>query len=112
MALLKRVQASTLMETMTATVLIVVIFMVASLVLNNLFQNTTRTRVQDAHHILHKMEYAYSRGKLNLPVNDIQNDWRLTAQRIEESGKEYVIFEAIHQKTGKKITKNTAVRYE
>lgn len=110
MAVLKRIKASTLMETMTATVLIVVIFMVASLILNNLFENTTRYRTRDADYLLTKMEYQYSRGKLTLPLMEVQEDWQLTAEIIEVSGASYVEFQAKHQITGKTKIRKTIIR--
>ena len=43
MDVLKRIKGSTLMETLVATVLIVVVFMMASLTLNALFSTTITT---------------------------------------------------------------------
>ena len=39
MVVLKKIKASTLMETLVATVLIIVVFMAASMILNNMFLN-------------------------------------------------------------------------
>ncbi|WP_420603213.1 hypothetical protein [Flagellimonas sp.] len=81
MALLKkRIKASTLMETMVATVLIVVIFMLSSLILNNLFAAQVRGNLQPLKTHLDKVEYLYSNGKLTAPYYEEWNDWTISVE--------------------------------
>ncbi|MGW9686750.1 hypothetical protein [Flagellimonas sp. 2504JD1-5] len=81
MALLKkRVKASTLMETMVATVLIVVIFMLSSLILNNLFAAQVRGNLQPLKTHLDEVEYLYSNGKLTSPYYDEWEDWSISIE--------------------------------
>ncbi len=51
MVVLKKIKAFTLMETLVATVLIVIVFMISSMLLNNLFYNSIKdnTIAIDAH---------------------------------------------------------------
>ena len=59
MVILKKIKASTLMETLVASVLIVVVFMISSMILNNLFSNTIKsnTRAIEAH--INELQYLY-----------------------------------------------------
>ena len=50
MAVLKKIKASTLMETLIATVLVVVTFLLASMILNNLVSNAIQSDTQGHRH--------------------------------------------------------------
>ncbi|WP_223826533.1 hypothetical protein [Flagellimonas sp. S3867] len=82
MALLKKkIKASTLMETMVATVLIVVIFMLSSLILNNLFTAQVRGNLQPVKTHLDEVEYLYSTGKLIIPYYEEWEDWSISIEK-------------------------------
>ncbi|MEK6151987.1 hypothetical protein WIW50_01940 [Flavobacteriaceae bacterium 3-367] len=101
MALLKRIKASTLMETMVATVLIVIIFAVASSLLNSIFlaQIKGNTAAVDTH--LGELEYAYRNGKIPLPYEGELQGWEVRMSAQEIKGLTYVVLEAQHRETGK-----------
>lgn len=105
MALLKKTSASTLMETLVASVLIVLVFMITSMILNNMFSNSIKnnTRDMDAH--LNELEYLYKREKLTVPYQDDYKDWQITIEAITENGTHSVRFEALNSSTNKNITK-------
>lgn len=85
MALLKKkIKASTLMETMVATVLIVVIFMLSSLILNNLFASQIRGNLQPANTHLDKMEYLFSNRKLTFPYHETWKGWEISIENQTE----------------------------
>jgi len=77
MDVLKRIKASTLMETMVATVLIVVIFMISSLILNNLFIVQAQKNHSALDNHLQKLEYLYGNGKVGTPYNEHWRDWEI-----------------------------------
>lgn len=79
MVVLKKIKASTLMETMIATVLIVIIFMVASLTLNNLFKNSLKFNTSEAQFRLDKLEYQFQHNVLELPYYEDYNGWEFNA---------------------------------
>lgn len=95
MALLKkRIKASTLMETMVATVLIVVIFMLSSLILNNLFTVQVKGNLQPLKTHLDEVEYLYSNEKLVVPYYEEWNDWSIS---IEDQNNGTALIEAKEQ---------------
>ncbi|MEX0313718.1 MAG: hypothetical protein AB3N18_06040 [Allomuricauda sp.] len=95
MALLKkRIKASTLMETMVATVLIVVIFMLSSLILNNLFATQIRGNLQPVRTHLDTVEYLYSHEKLTSPYYGEWEGWSIS---IESQNDGTAIIEAKEQ---------------
>lgn len=87
MAVLRKLKASTLMETMVATVLIIVIFMLSSLIMNSLFA----TQMQENHTALDshfgKLEYLKGNGKISLPYYEEWDGWKITIQNPDNHGK-------------------------
>ena len=98
-----RVKASTLLETLVASVLIVVVFMISSMILNNLFSNTVKnnTRQVDAH--LNELQYLYQNDKLQLPYADDFEQWTISIEQATEFSKSFIVFEAINLETKKHI---------
>ena len=95
MVVLKKIKASTLMETMVGTVLIVVIFMLSSLVMNSLFSSQARENLQSIGTHLNKLEYLYINKKINLPFSEEWDTWDITIGKIQKDG--MVVIEAIEK---------------
>ncbi len=104
MALLKRIQASTLMETLVSTVLIVIVFMVASMVLNSLFAGSITQHDDQVQQELLQLQYLYENGKLEVPYYDELGLWELVVTQTEGDGDRTATFEATHSTTDKRIT--------
>jgi len=103
MAVLKRkIPASTLMETLVGTVLIVVLFMVASMLLNSLFSGSIKFNTSDATEYLHELQYQYQHQQLKLPYDEERDLWQISVVR---EGEQTVVFRAKHLKNLKEITK-------
>ena len=92
MAVLKKIRASTLMETMVGTVLTVVIFMLSSLVMNSLFSSQIRANSQPIQTHLNELEYQLINGKVNLPYFEEWEMWDIIIDEIPREG--IVIIEA------------------
>lgn len=75
------------METMVATVLIIVIFMLSSLIMNSLFatQMGENHTALDSH--LDKLEYLQGNRKIILPYYEEWDGWKITLQNPDEHGK-------------------------
>lgn len=103
MVILKKVKASTLMETLVATVLIIVVFMIASMTLNNLFASSIKndTRGIDAH--LNELQYLYLNEKLTLPYHDDFSSWRISIEVVEDKLSNNIVFNAINRNTNKTV---------
>lgn len=83
MVVLKKIRASTLMETMVATVLIVVIFMLSSLILNSLFSAQVKNNLQPLKTHITKLEYQYCNQKIALPYFEEWQGWEITMVSVQ-----------------------------
>lgn len=92
------------METLVATVLIVLIFMLASMILNNLFSNTIKNNTQAIDNHLNELQYLHKNEQLQLPYTEVFQNWNITLENFKKDDKFYVEFEAINSKTNKTIT--------
>lgn len=77
MALLGKIKASTLMETMVATVLIVIIFMVSSLILNNIFLVSAKGKTQALKNRIRMVEYQVLNEQRKLPYIEEFKHWEI-----------------------------------
>ncbi|WP_290698293.1 hypothetical protein [Lacinutrix sp.] len=104
MVILKKVKSSTLMETLVATVLVVIVFMLASMILNNLFSTTinNNTQVIDTH--LNELQYLLQNDKIELPYTETFQNWNVTIENYQDNNQAVTEFEVIHLKTNKTIS--------
>ncbi|MEO1486505.1 MAG: hypothetical protein AAFU57_12205 [Bacteroidota bacterium] len=100
MVVLRKIKASTLMETLVASVLIVIIFMVSSLVLNSVFQSHMDDGTESVRQELLWLEYQYENQQLPLPYLEKQKDWTLT---VSQTNPEEPIFQAVKERGENKI---------
>lgn len=109
MALLKKIKGSTLMETMVATVLIVVLFLIASMLLNSIFAATKKGNTQNVSARISELEYQYRHGLIALPYFETYDDWEINLG-MKNRGKEKILgVEAVHSKTKKEIKTTLSV---
>ncbi|MEM9143558.1 MAG: hypothetical protein AAGA86_11265 [Bacteroidota bacterium] len=102
----KRITASTLMETLVATVLIVIIFMVSSMVLNNLLKGKGHDRREALRERIHVLEYQYKNGALVLPYWEDFGPWQITIAPASGAASGWAVLIAAHIETGKTLTEN------
>ena len=91
------------METLVATVLIIIVFMLASMILNNLFSNSISNNTQDIENNLNELQYMQEHKKLKLPYADTFQNWNVTITTFKENNQAFVEFEAVNLKTNKTI---------
>ncbi|MCR8667514.1 hypothetical protein NO995_07470 [Aestuariibaculum sp. M13] len=91
------------METLVASVLIVVVFMLSSMVLNNIFSNVINGKTRDIEVFITEQEYLYQNGLLKLPFQDDFKEWHVSI--IKEDKQNQVFIEAIHTQTQKGINR-------
>jgi len=104
MVILKKIKASTLMETLVATVLIIVVFMLSSMILSNLFSSTINNNTQAIKNHLFELQYLQEHEKLQLPYSDTFQNWNVTISTFNEKNQIMTEFEAVNTKTKKTIT--------
>lgn len=107
MVVLKKLKASTLMETMVATVLIVVIFMFSSLILNSLFSAQVKGDLQPIKSHLDQLEYQYVNQKINLPYYEEWKTWDITISVAQNM----VQIEAIEREASSSRSIKQKIRY-
>lgn len=105
MAVLKKIKASTLMETLVATVIIVIIFMVSSLLLNSLFNNTVKYDTNAIQTHLSELMYLSEHHQIKIPYEDEFNDWIISVEKVSKK----LVFEATHKENNRTIV---VERYE
>ena len=103
MALLKKIKAATLMETLVATVLIFVVFLMASAILNNLFSNTIKSNTRAITTKLYTLQYLYDNGQLQLPYQEDYQQWHISAERSVFKDQKHIVFSAEHQETKQEL---------
>ncbi|WP_350292617.1 hypothetical protein [uncultured Croceitalea sp.] len=104
MVILKKIRSATLMETMVSTVLLVVIFMVASLVMNALIAAKSNGDTQPVKERMLELEYQYVSEKLVVPYFEEWENWEIEIVQQNQQGREYVYFKASKPDTKKNIT--------
>lgn len=93
------------METLVATVLIVIVFMMASMTLNALFANTVINNSHEVEQELLFLKYRYENGQLQLPYYDEMGDWEIMVESHDwNSKKNQLILSAVHRETEKKVS--------
>jgi len=103
MDVLKKIKASTLMETLVATVLLVIVFMVASLILNNTFSNSIKKDTSTIESTLNEYEYLYFNNKIEVPFSLDQDNINISIERIKAGENNIIEFEGINKQSNKSI---------
>ena len=101
----KKLKASSLVETLVATVIIVLMFAVASLTLNNVFRNTIKNNTDVIANELNYLVYQYNNQQIAVPYANEFEDWEISIQKTKERNEKYILFEAIHKKHEKIVLK-------
>jgi len=106
-----RVKASTLMETLVATVLIVVIFMISSMIMNNLLVSNVKQNTELAEERLNVLEYQYKNKGIELPYYEDYESWEITIFEAKLGTDAVVTLEAENINT-KTVVTNYVTREE
>lgn len=104
MALLKKIKSSTLMETLVATVLIVGVFAIASMVLNAVFRNAYTSNTNEIENHIKEIEYFIYNKKVPSSPYAFQ-DWEIEINEKDSLGAISYTVKAVNEKTTKEISK-------
>lgn len=105
MVVLKKIKASTLMETLVASVLLVIIFMITSMILNNLFSNTIKANTRTIESHINELYYLYNNQRLKVPYYDEFKTWDITISSYQENNSKIILFEAVNTLNKQNYTK-------
>lgn len=84
MVILKKLKASSLMETLTASVIITVVFMIASFSFNNIFLNTIKSNDEQLGNRISEIEYLGIHDKLDFPFYEKGAYWIIIIEKKED----------------------------
>ncbi|MEM1338486.1 MAG: hypothetical protein AAGF96_12075 [Bacteroidota bacterium] len=106
MVVLKKIKGATLMETLVATVLIVVLFMLASQLMNTLFATTIRQDDSQLRQEVLRLQYRYENHRLEVPYATEKAGWEISVEKSVWASKSQIIISARHTATGKELLVN------
>lgn len=101
MVVLKKIRSSTLLETLVASSIIVAVFVVGTLSVNNVYFGTLRNDTQELYNYMNELEYHAIHGNISLPYYENTEEWDIS---IEQKG-ETVVLEILNRKNRKTIKK-------
>lgn len=107
MVILKKIQSSTLIESLIATVIIIVVFMMGSMIVNSLFFNTFYDEKELLLYRLDELEYKYINKSIQLPHTENLGPWYIEIVKLENSS--FAQLKAINLITNKEIDKKIYV---
>tara|TARA_R110002074_G_scaffold216724_1_gene386796 strand:- start:50175 stop:50498 length:324 start_codon:yes stop_codon:yes gene_type:complete len=96
MALLKKVKAATLVETIVATAIILVVFTLASLSLNNIFQSVVKSNDGSFLNRVKELSYLAKNNSLELPFYEETSQWDIVIEKRDQK----LILECIYKPKG------------
>lgn len=100
-----KVKGATLIESLVASVIIVVIFAIASLTLNNVFEAAVKNNTSRVDHRMNELNYLYLNNKITSPYQEDFEDWNIQLVHINELQGATVRLEATRAATKKSISK-------
>ncbi len=82
MVVLKKIKAATLVETLVASAILVIIFLIASLSINNVFKNTVANNDFELNNRIKEITYQAKNKKVNIPYLEETQRWKITLEHI------------------------------
>lgn len=106
MVVLKKIKSATLIESLVATVIILVVFLMASMVLNNLFSNVIKSNTVDIENYCNELEYLYINQKIKPPYQDVYLNWDIKIfEQQHQINEKQVVIEATNSEFNKSYNK-------
>lgn len=112
-----KLNASSLIETLVASVIIIVIFAIASLSINNIFSNTVKSNTDGVQNQMNTIEYLFLNNQLTIPYRENYKNWKIQLTKTTQNNNTYFLLEAKQINTSAQNEKPTKyiskiVRYE
>ena len=100
-----KVSASSLVETIVATVIIMIVFGIAMSSILGVLKQTTENSTHKIDSKLEKLSYLYQNNELKVPNTIEIPQWTIQIKQQQEGKLTFVIFRATHKKNKKIRTK-------
>lgn len=101
MALLKKLSAATITETLVASTLIMIVFVIGSMSMNQIFQSVVTTQTSPMENRVSELQYLVHHHQLNLPHFEETDQWEI---EIIKNGKQLKL-SSTHKPSGRQIQK-------
>ena len=88
-----------------ASILVVIIFMIASLVLNNLVLNTFSKNTHPVENRLNELEYELQNGLIELPYEENYKGWDIMISSEKKDSQKELLMVATNEKITKEISR-------
>lgn len=76
-----KLKASSIVETLVASIIMVIIFSIASLTLNNVFKSIIKKDISQIENHLNKLNYLQQNNKVAIPYFEEFNGWKISIQK-------------------------------
>ena len=103
---IRKLKASTIVETLIASLIIILVFTIASLTLNNVFKAKIKNDTTLIHYRLNKLSYLLQNNKLSIPYFEEYIGWDIS---INDSNSDPMNDLIIHAKKESKQINKTIV---
>jgi len=104
----RKVNAATLIESIVASVIIIIIFTIASLTLNNVFESTVKNNTSRVQHRMNELSYLYLNQKITYPYREDFENWSIQLTKKTTNQQPYMLLEVTHTETKKSIIQKLA----
>lgn len=84
MVILKKIRAATLVETLVSSVIIVIVFMIASMSLNNIFGSVVKGNDSVLRNRIKEVTYMTQHATLNIPFYEDTEQWEIVIERRQD----------------------------
>ena len=106
MVILKKIRSATLVEALVATVLIIIIFIVASLILNSLLFTSFSRNTHAVQTRISELEYAVRYDNIKLPYKEEFGNWDITLEKEQINDQQWLISNAVNKENKKEVIKS------
>ena len=100
-----KVSASSLVETIVATVIIMIVFGIAMSSMLGVVKRTTENSTHKIDSQLQKLSYQYQNNVLKVPNTVEMPQWAIQIKKQQEGKLTFIVFKATHKKNKKTRTK-------
>ncbi len=87
----RKLRGSTLIEVLVASVLIIIVFTIASLTLNNVFKSTIKSNTHAIDTHINKLMYLYQHDKIGVKYQEDFKDWHILFSQETENNIIFIV---------------------
>lgn len=100
-----QLKASSLTEVIVATTILLLVFAIALLTLNNIMVSSVQKDTQALDIQVEKLIYQYKNKQLKVPNSYAEDDYQIAIDKIKQNDIEWIDFSIMHSLNKKKSTK-------